>query len=67
MCYSSRLAAAAPMPLQLLQVKDERVLAFSAEHSLGFLQAQEFAKVMEPLFKQIAKCLNSFHFQVGHT
>ena len=27
-------------------------------------QAQEFAKVMQPLFRQIARCLNSSHFQV---
>ncbi len=26
-------------------------------------QAQEFAKVLVPLFKQIARCLNSSHFQ----
>ena len=30
------------------------------------MQAQEFAKVLEPLFKQLAKCLNSSHFQVRH-
>ena len=29
------------------------------------VQAQEFAKVLVPLFKQLAKCLNSSHFQVG--
>jgi serine/threonine-protein phosphatase 2A regulatory subunit B' len=28
-------------------------------------QAQEFAKVLQPLFRQIAKCLNSSHFQVA--
>ena len=28
------------------------------------VQAAEFAKIMVPLFKQIAKCLNSSHFQV---
>lgn len=28
------------------------------------MQAQEFAKVLVPLFKQLAKCLNSPHFQV---
>ena len=27
-------------------------------------QAQEFGKVLVPLFKQLAKCLNSSHFQV---
>ena len=27
-------------------------------------QAQEFAKCMVPLFKQMARCLNSSHFQV---
>ena len=29
------------------------------------VQAQEFAKVMQPLFRQIARCLNSSHFQVS--
>lgn len=29
------------------------------------VQAQEFAKVLVPLFKQLSKCLNSSHFQVG--
>ena len=28
------------------------------------IQATEFAKIMVPLFKQVAKCLNSSHFQV---
>jgi hypothetical protein len=32
---------------------------------LALLQAQEFAKVLLPLFHQLAKCLNSSHFQVG--
>eukprot|EP00884_Botryococcus_braunii_P018446 jgi/Botrbrau1/5285/Bobra.0391s0006.1 len=35
------------------------------EEIVELTQAQEFAKVMEPLFKQIAKCLNSSHFQVA--
>ena len=29
------------------------------------VQAQEFAKVLVPLCKQLARCLNSSHFQVG--
>lgn len=32
---------------------------------LLLLQATEFAKIMVPLFKQVAKCLNSSHFQVS--
>lgn len=35
------------------------------EEILELTQAQEFQKVMTPLFKQLAKCLNSQHFQVG--
>ena len=31
------------------------------------VQAQEFGKVLVPLFKQLAKCLNSSHFQVRWT
>lgn len=35
------------------------------EEILEMTQAQEFAKVLSPLFKQLAKCLNSSHFQAG--
>ena len=34
------------------------------EEILELTQAQEFQDVMQPLFKQLAKCLNSSHFQV---
>lgn len=47
-------------------VEEKSVLDCNSEFYGGWLQAQEFAKVMEPLFKQVAKCLNSFHFQVRH-
>jgi len=35
------------------------------EELLELTQAAEFSKVMVPLFQQIAKCLNSSHFQVA--
>ncbi|KAK9795235.1 hypothetical protein WJX73_009506 [Symbiochloris irregularis] len=35
------------------------------EEILEMTQSQEFAKVCVPIFKQIAKCLNSSHFQVA--
>jgi hypothetical protein len=35
------------------------------EEILELTQAQEFQDVMQPLFKQLAKCLNSSHFQVS--
>ncbi|KAK9909576.1 hypothetical protein WJX75_004340 [Coccomyxa subellipsoidea] len=35
------------------------------EEILEMTQAQEFAKVLLPLFHQLAKCLNSSHFQVA--
>ncbi|KAG2497759.1 hypothetical protein HYH03_004031 [Edaphochlamys debaryana] len=35
------------------------------EEILELTQAPEFQKVMIPLFKQLAKCLNSQHFQVA--
>lgn len=35
------------------------------EEILELTQAPEFQKVMEPLFKQLSKCLNSQHFQVA--
>ncbi len=34
------------------------------EEILELTQAPEFQKVMLPLFRQLAKCLNSQHFQV---
>jgi hypothetical protein len=34
------------------------------EEILELTQAPEFQKVMTPLFRQLAKCLNSQHFQV---
>lgn len=34
------------------------------EEILELTQAAEFQKVMQPLFKQLARCLNSQHFQV---
>ncbi len=35
------------------------------EEILELTQQPEFQKVMVPLFKQLARCLNSQHFQVG--
>ncbi len=35
------------------------------EEILELTQPPEFQRVMEPLFKQLSKCLNSQHFQVG--
>lgn len=34
------------------------------EEMLELTQAAEFSKIMVPLFKQLARCLNSSHFQV---
>jgi serine/threonine-protein phosphatase 2A regulatory subunit B' len=34
------------------------------EEILELTQPPEFTRVMVPLFKQLAKCLNSQHFQV---
>ena len=36
------------------------------EEILELTQAPEFQKVMMPLFRQLARCLNSQHFQVGN-
>lgn len=36
------------------------------EEILELTQAPEFQKIMVPLFRQLAKCLNSQHFQVRH-
>lgn len=35
------------------------------EEVLDVVDAQEFQKIMQPLFTQIARCINSQHFQVG--
>lgn len=36
------------------------------EEILDVIEPQEFVKIQEPLFKQIAKCVSSYHFQVCH-
>ena len=36
-----------------------------AEEILEMIQASEFEKIMDPLFKQISKCIGSPHFQVA--
>jgi serine/threonine-protein phosphatase 2A regulatory subunit B' len=35
------------------------------EEILDIVEAQEFAKIMTPLFLQIARCVSSPHFQVS--
>lgn len=37
------------------------------EEILDVIEPAEFSKIMEPLFKQLAKCVSSPHFQVQHT
>jgi len=34
------------------------------EEILDVIEPQEFIKIQEPLFKQISKCVSSYHFQV---
>ena len=53
------MSHASPTPFQAVVIRDFAVLS-----CLLLLQATEFAKIMVPLFKQVAKCLNSSHFQV---
>lgn len=36
------------------------------EEILDVIEPSEFVKVMEPLFRQLAKCVSSPHFQVSH-
>lgn len=36
------------------------------EEILDAIEASQFQKVMEPLFKKIAKCVSSPHFQVTY-
>lgn len=35
------------------------------EEILDVIEPQEFIKIQEPLFRQIAKCVSSYHFQVA--
>jgi serine/threonine-protein phosphatase 2A regulatory subunit B' len=37
------------------------------EEILDVIEAAEFQKIMEPLFQQLARCINSQHFQVRRT
>lgn len=37
------------------------------EEILDVIEPSEFVKVMEPLFRQLAKCVSSPHFQVGNS
>lgn len=37
------------------------------EEILDVIEPTEFVKVMEPLFRQLAKCVSSPHFQVCHS
>jgi serine/threonine-protein phosphatase 2A regulatory subunit B' len=36
------------------------------EEILDVIEPSEFVKVMEPLFRQLAKCVSSPHFQVHY-
>lgn len=36
------------------------------EEILDVIEPSEFVKVQEPLFRQLAKCVSSPHFQVAH-
>lgn len=36
------------------------------EEILDAIEAPQFQKIMEPLFKKIAKCVSSPHFQVSN-
>lgn len=62
---------AEPVLMQLLKFwpltnsQKEVLFLNELEEILEMTQATEFAKIMVPLFKQIAKCLNSSHFQVA--
>ena len=36
------------------------------EEILDIIEPEQFIKVQEPLFRQLAKCVSSPHFQVSH-
>jgi serine/threonine-protein phosphatase 2A regulatory subunit B' len=37
------------------------------EEIMDVIEAGEFAKIMQPLFIQLSRCINSSHFQVSYT
>jgi len=37
------------------------------EEMMDIMEPVEFQKIMVPLFKQLARCVGSTHFQVGYT
>lgn len=43
----------------------EQLFLSELEEVLELTQPAEFSRVMEPLFRQLAKCVNSSHFQVA--
>ena len=42
----------------------ETMFLNEVEEILDVIEAQEFQKIMVPLFQQLAKCISSLHFQV---
>ena len=42
------------------------MLLGEVEEILDVIDPQQFVKVQEPVFKQLAKCVSSPHFQVSH-
>lgn len=51
-------APSAPTPTQVMFLGE-------MEEILDVIEPSQFVKIQEPLFKQVARCVSSPHFQVG--
>lgn len=60
-CYPIPSYFSIPIFVVLLQV----MFLNELEEILDVIEPSEFVKVIEPLFKQLAKCVSSPHFQVS--
>lgn len=59
-CASGEMGTAVPVPLTPPQV----MFLGEMEEILDVIEPSQFVKIQEPLFKQVARCVSSPHFQV---
>lgn len=59
-CVSAETGTAAPVSLPPAQV----MFLGEMEEILDVIEPSQFVKIQEPLFKQVARCVSSPHFQV---
>ena len=59
-CMSGEMGTVAPVSLPPPQV----MFLGEMEEILDVIEPSQFVKIQEPLFKQVARCVSSPHFQV---